>query len=199
MSTNEVRKIEVKEAKKVRNFSMPIGLNIIFLALGICLIIWADKVTSLISICLGSLFIIYALYNFIAWYRVENRGLSDSTKLIVAIALAIAGGFLTFQRDFIKEIISVVIGVFLLIESIFRLQDALVSKKYNPNYKNSLILSLIGIACGALCVFGKIIIPHLMIQALGVMLIIFAFVDTTGGIMVNRSAKTINAKVIDQQ
>ena len=175
MSTNSIRKIEVKEARKVRNFSMPPLINIILLALGICLVIWADKVTSLISIAIGITFIVCAAYNFIAWYRVENRRISDNTKLLSAIALAIAGTFLIVQNGFIKEIISIFVGVFLLIESIFRLQDALNSKKYNPNYQNSIILALVGIVCGALCVFGKIIVPDLMMQALGVLLIIFAF------------------------
>ncbi len=202
MSTNSIRKIEVKEARKVRNFSMPPLINIILLALGICLVIWADKVTSLISIAIGVTFIVCAAYNFIAWYRVENRRISDNTKLLSAIALAIAGTFLIVQNGFIKEIISIFVGVFLLIESIFRLQDALNSKKYNPNYQNSIILALVGIVCGALCVFGRIIVPDLMMQALGVLLIIFAFVDMTGGIMVSKSAKsaakTVDAKIIEQ-
>jgi uncharacterized membrane protein HdeD (DUF308 family) len=197
-----VKKIEVKGARKVKTFSMPVSINIIFLALGICLVIWADKVTSLISIALGALFLVYAAYNFIAWYRVENRNMADNAKLITAIALTVAGGFLIIEKDFLKELISIVIGVFLLIESIFRLQDALNSKKFNPNYKNSLILAIIGVVCGALCVFGKIIIPDLMVQILGVLLIIFAVSDTTGGIMTKQSfktsAKTVEAKVIDE-
>ena len=203
MSTNEIHKIEVKEARKVRNFSMPPAINIILLALGICLVIWADKVTSLISIIIGVTFLVCAAYNFIAWYRVENRSIGENTKLLSAIALAIAGTFLIVQNGFIKEIISIFVGVFLLIESIFRLQDALNSKKYNnPNYKNTIILALVGIVCGALCVFGKIIVPDLMMQALGVLLIIFAFVDMTGGIMVSKSAKsaakTVDAKIIEE-
>ena len=182
---------------------MPPAINIILLALGICLVIWADKVTSLISIIIGVTFLVCAAYNFIAWYRVENRSIGENTKLLSAIALAIAGTFLIVQNGFIKEIISIFVGVFLLIESIFRLQDALNSKKYNnPNYKNTIILALVGIVCGALCVFGKIIVPDLMMQALGVLLIIFAFVDMTGGIMVSKSAKsaakTVDAKIIEE-
>lgn len=203
MSTKAVRKIEVKEAKKVRKFAMPVYLNIILLALGICLLIWADKVTTMISIVIGATFLVCAAYNFIAYYRIENRTIGDNTKLVSAIALAIAGGFLIIQSGFIKEVISVFIGVFLLIESIFRMQDVLASKAYNPNYKNALILSLIGVICGALCVFGKIIVPNFLLQLLGAMLIVFAFVDMTGGIMVSKSsktaAKTVHAKVIDEE
>lgn len=198
-----MKKIEVKGARKVKTFSMPISINVILLALGICLLIWADKVTDLISIGIGVIFLVYAAFNFIAWARIENRNLGDNAKLITAIAVAVAGAFLIIEKDFLKELISIVIGIFLLIESIFRLQDALNSKSYNPNYKNSLILAIIGVSCGALCIFGKIVIPDLMIQILGVLLIIFAVVDMTGGIMVTKSAKdsakTVNAKVIDEQ
>lgn len=203
MSDIVVKKIEVKGARKVKKFSMPVAFNVILLALGICLLIWADKVTDLISIGLGVIFLVYAAYNFIAWYRVENRNFSDNTKLITAIAVAVAGAFLIIEKDFLKELISIIIGIFLLIESIFRLQDSLNSKKYNPNYKNSLILAIIGVACGALCIFGKIVVPDLMIQVIGVLLIIFAVADMTGGIMVAQSAKssakTVDAKIIDEK
>ena len=201
MSDKAVRKIEVKNAKKVRKFSMPISFNVILLALGIALLIWADKVTSLISIIIGAVFIVLAAYNLIAYLRVENRDFKEAPKLVTAIALFIAGAFLIIQRDFIKEVISIVVGIFLLVESIFRLQDALESKSINPNYKNALILSIIGVACGALCIFGKIIIPDLLLQIFGVALIIFAFVDMSGGIMVSKAVKAKNVKstVIDEQ
>ena len=198
-----MKKIEVKGARKVKTFSMPVSINVILLALGICLLIWADKVTSLISIAIGALFLVYAVYNFIAWYRVENRNMGDNAKLITAIALGVSGAFLIIEKDFLKELISIVLGIFLLIESIFRLQDALNSKKFNPNYKNALILAIIGVVCGALCIFGKIIVPDLVVQVIGVLLIIFAVSDMTGGIMIKQSykssAKTVDAKIVDEK
>lgn len=199
MTNKPAHKIEVKEAKKVRKFAMPVSINIIMLALGICLLIWADKVTTLISIIIGATFLVCAAYNLIAYARVENHTASDTTKLISGVALAIAGVFLIVQSSFLKELISVFIGIFILIESIFRMQDVLASKNVNPNYKNALGLAIIGVVCGALCVFGKIIIPDLMLQILGVILIIFAFSDTAGGIMVGKSTKTVKAKVIDDK
>lgn len=192
-------KIEVKDAKKVRKFSMPIYMNIVLLALGIALVIWADKVTSLISIIIGATFLVLAAYNLIAYLRVENRDMKEIPKLVSAIALGIAGGFLIIQNGLIKEVISIVVGIFLLIESIFRLQDALESKKSNPNYKNPLILSIIGIVLGMLCIFGKIIIPDLMLQVFGIILIIFSIVDMTGGAMVTQATKKVKATVIEEK
>ncbi len=192
-------KIEVKDAKKVRKFSMPIYMNVVLLALGIALVIWADKVTSLISIIIGATFLVLAAYNLIAYLRVENRDMKEMPKLVSAIALGIAGGFLIIQNGLIKEVISIVVGIFLLIESIFRLQDALESKKSNPNYKNPLILSIVGIVLGMLCIFGKIIIPDLMLQVFGIILIVFSIVDMTGGAMVTQATKKVKAKVIEEQ
>lgn len=193
-------KIEVKDAKKVRKFSMPIYMNIVLLALGIALVIWADKVTSLISIIIGATFLALAAYNLVAYLRVENRDVKEVPKLITALALGIAGAFLIIQNGFIKEVISIIVGIFLLVESIFRLQDALESKKINPNYKNALILSVIGIALGMLCILGKIIIPDLLLQVFGIILIVFSIVDMTGGAMVNQATKkVVKAKVIEEQ
>ena len=48
-------------------------IDIILLALGIALLIWADKVVNSISIAIGSLFILYAVYNFIAYFRSERK------------------------------------------------------------------------------------------------------------------------------
>ena len=192
-------KIEVKDAKKVRKFSMPIYMNVVLLALGIALVIWADKVTSLISIIIGATFLVLAAYNLIAYLRVENRDMKEMPKLVSAIALGIAGGFLIIQNGLIKEVISIVVGIFLLIESIFRLQDALESKKSNPNYKNPLILSIVGIVLGMLCVFGKIIIPDLMLQVFGIILIVFSIVDMTGGAMVTQATKKVKATVIEEK
>lgn len=189
-----VHKVEIKSTKK---FAMPVALNVIMLALGICLLIWADKVTKLISIAIGAMFLLYAFYNFISYAKIEKHSNSDVTKLISGVILSIAGAFLIIQNDFLKEALSIVVGLFILIESLFRMQDALQSKAYNPNYKNSLTLAVIGVICGALCLFGKIIVPDLMVQALGIILIIFAFVDMTGGVMVTKSAKKVSSKVID--
>lgn len=194
-----MEKIEVKDAKKVRKFSMPIYMNVVLLALGIALVIWADKVTSLISIIIGATFLVLAAYNLIAYLRVENRDMKEMPKLISAIALGIAGGFLIIQNGLIKEVISIVVGIFLLIESIFRLQDALESKKTNPNYKNPLILSIVGIVLGMLCIFGKIIIPDLMLQVFGIILIIFSVVDMTGGAMVTQATKKVKATIIEEK
>ncbi len=162
-------------------------IDIILLALGIALLIWADKVVNSISIAIGSLFIFYAVYNFIAYFRSEKKA-TDTTKLIAGTAMIIAGGFLIVQTNFIKEIISFIVGIFIIFESMIKLQDSLKLYKTNKEVaKTPLVLSVISLACGVLCIFGKILIPDIFLQILGVMLIVFSFADICGLLTIRKN------------
>ena len=162
-------------------------IDIILLALGIALLIWADKVVNSISIAIGSLFILYAVYNFIAYFRSEKKA-TDTTKLIAGIAMIIAGGFLIVQTNFIKEIISFIVGIFIIFESMIKLQDSLKLCKTNKEVaKTPLVLSVISLACGILFIFGKILIPDIFLQILGVMLIVFSFADICGLLTIRKN------------
>lgn len=163
-----------------KSFLAPALIDIIMLILGISLLIWADKIVNGISMAIGGLFVLYAAYNFIAFYRSDKKA-SDSTKLIAGIAMVIAGIFLITQTSFIKDIISFVVGIFIIFESMIRLQDSLKLRKLNKDAaKIPLISSCISLVCGVLCIMGKILIPDIFLQILGVMLIIFSFADIFG-------------------
>lgn len=187
---NDGKKARKKiERKRVfQDLIAPILIDIALLILGICLLVWADKVTSFISITIGIVFAIYGLYNFIDYYRSkeENRHISS---IITGLALIIAGIFLCVQTDFIKESISFIVGIFIIIISLIRLQDALTYRSYGPNYRWPMLLSIIGIAAGVLCVIGKIMISNVFIQILGVMLIIFAISNIANSILIDKIKK----------
>lgn len=174
--------------KSSKNLLAPAFVDIIMLVLGICLLIWADKVVNGISMAIGGLFILYALYNFVAFFRADKKS-SEVTKLITAIAMVIAGIFLITQTNFIKELISFVVGVFIIIESMLRLQDALKIRALNKDLaKWPLILSCISLICGVLCILGKLLIPDVFLQILGVMLVVFSFADISGLLTIRKNS-----------
>ena len=176
-----------KDEKNNKAFLALSLIDVIMLVLGITLIIWADTVVNGISIVIGSIFILYATYNFIAYFRSDKKS-ADIAKLIAGIAMIIAGGFLIVQTNFIKEIISFIVGIFIIFESMVKLQDSLKLRKINKEAaKMPLILSAISLACGVLCIFGKILIPDIFLQILGVMLIIFSFVDICGLLTIRKN------------
>lgn len=181
-----------QKAKNKRTWNdvfAPILVDFVLLALGVSLLIWADKVTDAISITIGVLFIIYGAFNFIKYLRAEKKS-SETASLITAIALTIAGVFLSVQTGFVKEAISFIVGLFIVIVSIIKLQDALAYRALGPNYRLPMILSIIGLAAGVLCIVGKIMISDIIMQILGVMLIIFSVSNIANSVALNKLKKS---------
>lgn len=148
--------------------------DLIIIALGVCLIAWAGQFTSIISIVIGILFGLYGLYDILAYLRAKESN-RDISRVIAGITLLAGGAFLILQNGFIKDFISVFVGICIIVESLSKFQDTMALKSAGfKDYKRPLIFSIIGIVCGVLCVVGKIIVPNLFLQILGVMMIIFS-------------------------
>ena len=188
---NDGSKARKKVANK-RRFSdsfAPVIVDVILLILGVCLIIWADKVTNAISIAIGSLFILYALYNFIDYYRAKP-GEKHIVNLITGLAMLIAGIFLCTNTGFIKEALSFVVGAFIVIISLIRLQDSLKLRKSSSSYQLPLYMAIIGVLAGTLMILGKIFITDIFMQVIGVFIVIFALSNMTGHITLSRAKKS---------
>ena len=174
-SQKESKKINVKaRARKKSDLAVPLIADLILLVMGICMLAWPDKILSTISIVIGVIFIVYAIYNIIKYIRVEEKSNSDLPLLVTGIAVGIAGGFLIIQSNFIEAFFSILIGIILTISSIMRLQDALI---YKNEDKVPLILAIVTLVCGILCLFGKMMPIQIMIIFIGVILVVYSLAD----------------------
>ena len=163
-----------KQKHQSKSFMALAAADLIIIALGVCLIAWAGQFTSIISIVIGILFGLYGLYDILAYLRAKESN-RDISRVIAGITLLAGGAFLILQNGFIKDFISVFVGICIIVESLSKFQDTMALKSAGfKDYKRPLIFSIIGIVCGVLCVVGKIIVPNLFLQILGVMMIIFS-------------------------
>ena len=103
--------------------------------------------------------------------------------------MVIAGVFLCIKTGFIKEAISYIVGAFIIIISIARLQDALKLRKFGGDYLLSLLMAIIGLAAGTLLVIFKIFIIDILMQVIGAFIIIFAVSNIIGHISLARAKK----------
>ena len=104
-------------------------LSFIIFLLGICLVVWADKVTSIVSILLGSLAILYGIVTFVKYYKNDSKVTGDRLHFIYAIIVMVIGFVLVFRVNFLKELISFIIGIYIVLSSVVKLQDALIKNK----------------------------------------------------------------------
>ena len=172
-------KIEVQSKKRIPSY-VTILADVALLILGIGMVCWADTIIDVISKVIGVIFIVYALYCFIAYIRVEEKRNSDLPMLISGIALTIVGFFFFTQSGLISRFVSFVVGAFVTIISIIHLQNVLATKAINKNFKISLAFTLVSLLAGIACIFGKVLLPESFVLVMGIALIIFAASDLIG-------------------
>ena len=172
-------KIEVQSKKRIPSY-VTILADVALLILGIGMVCWADTIIDVISKVIGVIFIVYALYCFIAYIRVEENRNSDLPMLISGIALTIVGFFFFTQSGLISRFVSFVVGTFVTIISIIHLQNVLATKAINKNFKISLAFTLVSLLAGIACIFGKVLLPESFVLVMGIALIIFAASDLVG-------------------
>ena len=149
---------------------------------GLCLFMWAEHVTNLLSIVFGVVLIIYGVSKVITYYN-EKDGV-DLGKAIIAIAI---GCVLIFRASLLKELVSIIFGVLILIISITNLISALTLQK-NTNIKQTkpIIIASIGGIIGLLCLTSKFILPDFFLQVVGAFIFVFGIMNIINSFLLKK-------------
>ncbi len=150
-----------------------IVISICMFLLGVFLLLWADKVTNMVSLILGAILIAYGVLNGINYINNKEK---DTINILSAVVLFVIGIILISRPSIISEVISFVVGLYIILSSISNLKIAL-NNKSHQNYHLGLVIAIGGILIGVLCVLGKLLIPDLILRFIGLMLIIFSIID----------------------
>lgn len=157
------------------------------LILGICLVMWADKVTTAISILLGCIAVFYGIAAFINYFGNQERIMADRMQFIFGIVVLVIGFILIFKVDFLKELVSFIIGLYILFSSIIKLRECIfLSKELKVKMTGALVLSILGIVIGIMCILGKFIVGDMIVKYIGIMLIIYSVISFVELILVKR-------------
>jgi len=139
-------------------------------AVGVCLVVWADKVTEWIMMTLGVLALVAAAVHTVKYVRTkpEERTVTGLCGIVLVGAL---GVMLVSRADFIKEAISFVIGVYIILSCLLQLMAASGRSRVWP---------VIGVIIGVMCVMGKFIVPNALATITGVALMVYGVVYLLG-------------------
>ena len=162
-------------------------LAICLLVFGIFLIIWAERITKIVSIMLGIVGILYAVMMFVNYFKKNDTTFGNTLNSIYGIFILVIGCILIFRVNFLKELISFIVGIYIVLTSTLKLHEILtLQKKDNVNMKKPLIITLVLILLGLLCILGKFLIPDLMVRVMGVILVIYSIMMIVNAKMVKK-------------
>ena len=156
--------------------------------IGVLLAIFADEILDWISVILGALAIAYSVITLMSYIKAKPKERQESTLLMIVLAAA-SGIVLISKSGFIREMISFVIGVYIIITSALQLSMILDFRRLSGVKTRSIILPVIGIIIGTLCISGDILIPDELVRVTGVFLAIYSVVYLIGMIMLSKDEK----------
>ena len=162
-------------------------LAICLLVFGIFLTIWAERITKIVSILLGIVGILYAITMFVNYFKKNDKTFGNTLNFVYGIFILVMGFILVFRVDFLKELISFIVGIYIVLSSTLKLHELLVlQKKDNVKLKESIIITLVLIFLGLLCILGKFLIPDLIVRVMGVILVIYSIMMIINARVVKR-------------
>jgi len=168
--------------------------SVALFCVGICFVVWADQVTEWIAILFGVIALVYSLVNFIKFLRLapEKR---TTLPLFYIILSSCAGILLVSRASFIKEAISFIIGIYIILTSAVQLLNLSELRRRTHKLYGSFLWPALGIFVGILCVTGQFVIPNELARLTGVVLIIYALVYLTGFITMKHVRHQVEKQV----
>lgn len=146
--------------------------SVVFIAIGVMLIIDPSATGNLLSFIFGGALIAYGAFRVISYFA-KNKGEKNVTVDVIIGAVFILGGLtVIIMHDAILSFIAFVIGVFLVIDGLLKLQTAINAKRAAiPSWWLVLVVSLICIALGCGLVFYRTLQGNALWVALGIALL----------------------------
>ena len=128
--------------------------SVLYIALGLVLLIWPGITSDLICLSFDLLLLIYGIITIISFFVHDSRLGTFRFELILGIVAAAAGLLFLIKPEFVKSVIPVVLGIYIIIDALLNLKRSL--ELHSLQYGRwwvILVLSLVSVALGVLILF----------------------------------------------
>lgn len=104
-------------------------MSVFLMALGIFTFIWPEITAGMICSAIGAASIVFGIIKILTYFMREIKGVALNYDFSVGALAVIAGLILLISRDRIVDLLQIVIGIYLVVDSVFKLQTALDAKR----------------------------------------------------------------------
>lgn len=180
-----------------KNFSLSLIISFIFIVLGLFLFIRPDSTITTISYIIGCLLLIIGALSIIRYFRSDYGINALDFDLVYGVLLVIGGIYLIIKPTMLASIFPVVLGIWIIINSVTKFQYALILKKLDKNdWKYTLLISFLTFAWGIILLINPFQSVLLITQVIGIFIIIYAVLDIIDSFILKRNEEDLNKMYI---
>ena len=121
-----------------------IMMSVLYLALGIFLLMVPGTALNVVCYALGGVVLLGAVIQLVRYFLVERGIFQSQLTLISGLVCLALGGFLILRSDIVVRILPIVFGLFVIFDSLGRVQNALELRRcgYGSNLLSALYTML---------------------------------------------------------
>ncbi len=180
------------EKKIKKTFNTNLILSIIFVVIGLFLFIKPDTTISIISYILGGILLASGIYSCYKYFSSDGIVNMFNFELVYGVLLLIAGIFLIFNPNALASFFPIILGIWIIINSVTKFQYALVLKKVkNEDWIYTTIISILTFLWGVVLLYNPFKSALLITQTIGVFIIVYAVLDIIDNIIIRKNIKDI--------
>ena len=153
---------------------LPIGVFLVlYLGLGIFLLLVPGTALNIVCYALGGVVLACAAVQLIRYFAVERGVFQSQLTLISGLVCLGLGAFLIIRSDIVMRILPIVFGLFVIFDSLGRIQNALELRRCEyPSWKSFLLLAVLSIVLGVIMIVDPFGTMETLVMAIGVILIV---------------------------
>ena len=148
-------------------------MSILYLALGIFLLMVPGMALNIVCYALGGVVLACAAVQLIRYFAVERGVFQSQLTLISGLVCLGLGAFLIIRSDLVVRILPIVFGLFVIFDSLGRIQNALDLRRCEyPSWKGFLLLPVLSVVLGVVLIVNPFGAMETLVMAIGVILIV---------------------------
>ena len=164
---------------RLKNLSVSfVLLSVLYVLLGLVLLIWPATVMDALCYLTGGILLLYGVISIVGFCREEMRTAGSFLTLLLGIVAAAVGAVLLFQPTLFQSILTVILGLYILIDGLLNLKRAMELRRMeHMGWTLYLILSLITVVLGLVVVFRPMLAGTALVRLIGTSLLYSGVAD----------------------
>ena len=171
--------------------------SIILFILGLLLFFLLFTVIHVVALILGIFIIVVGIFALLKYFRAAQKNGMIRFNIIYGGVCIVSGLILALTPSAIASILPIVLGIWMIISSLLKIQYALNMKEAgSTSWIPTFTLAMITLVVGILLVINPWRGAQVILQIVGGFLMAYALLDVIASFLLNKETKTL-MKVID--
>lgn len=148
-------------------------MSALYLGLGVFLLLRPGTALNIVCYALGAVVLACAAAQLIRYFISEHGVLQSQLTLISGLICLALGAFLFLRSDIVVSILPIVFGLFVVFDSIGRVQNALELRRCGyASWKGFLTLPVLSVVLGVIMILNPFGTMETLVMAIGIILVV---------------------------